>query len=92
MVCRWRFTWTMLLAGMVMILAGCGSQPSQVQPTSIPVGEATVVSQPTTMPATEPTSTEAPTAAPQAGRKLTILSWQAVTTLNPASGDWGQGL
>ena len=85
MVYRWRITWTMLLVVTVIIFAGCGAQQLQGLPTTVPATEATAVSQPTVEPTTIPMPTEVPTAAPTSKekQKLTILSWQAVTTLNP---------
>jgi len=75
----------MLLVVTVIIFAGCGAQQSQGLPTTVPATEATAVSQPTVEPTTIPMPTEVPTAAPTSKekQKLTILSWQAVTTLNP---------
>jgi peptide/nickel transport system substrate-binding protein len=56
-----------------------GSQQPQVQQPTAPAVQATDVPQPTVALA----PTKVPTAAPPAGGKLTILSWQAITTLNP---------
>jgi peptide/nickel transport system substrate-binding protein len=65
---------------MVVALVACGgSQQPQVQQPTAPAVQATDVPQPTVALA----PTKVPTAAPPAGGKLTILSWQAITTLNP---------
>lgn len=83
-----------LMVAAMMVLAACGTTPPQAPATTAPVAEATTApAAPTEAPAaTEapaptaaPAPTEAPTAAPEpaSGGKLTILYWQAVTTLNP---------
>jgi peptide/nickel transport system substrate-binding protein len=77
---RWVLMQAILPVVMVVALVACGgSQQPQVQQPTAPAVQATDVPQPTV--ALAPTN--APTAAPRTGGKLTILSWQAVTTLNP---------
>jgi len=77
---RWVLMQAILPVVMVVALVACGgSQQPQVQQPTAPAVQATDVPQPTV--ALAPTN--APTAAPPAGGKLTILSWQAITTLNP---------
>ncbi|MFV9505208.1 MAG: peptide ABC transporter substrate-binding protein [Oscillochloridaceae bacterium umkhey_bin13] len=83
--------WLPALAALSLVLAACGgAPPAQTPPTAAPAAPATAAPAPTAAPAasapteapTAPAPTETP-AAPAAGGKLTILYWQAVTTLNP---------
>jgi len=77
---RWVLMQAILPVVMVVALVACGgSQQPQVQQPTAPAVQATDVPQPTVALA----PTKVPTAAPPAGGKLTILSWQAITTLNP---------
>ncbi|MEF3275468.1 MAG: peptide ABC transporter substrate-binding protein [Chloroflexus sp.] len=77
-----------LMAAVAMILAACGNQQPQAQPTAAPTAapaQPTAAPAPTEPPVAQPTAAPAPTEPPAAkpGGKLTILYWQAVTTLNP---------
>ncbi len=83
------WAWITLMAVAAMILAACGQQ-QQAQPTTAPAEPATAAPAPTAAPQptdapAQPTAEPAPTTPPaaQQGGKLTILYWQAVTTLNP---------
>jgi peptide/nickel transport system substrate-binding protein len=88
------WSWNALLLIAMLVLAACGSTPpaapAATEAPAAPATEAPVAPAPTEAPAT-PAPTEAPTApapteapaAAEPGGKLTILYWQAVTTLNP---------
>jgi len=81
----------LFLIMIVLLLAACGQQTSQSQPPTLPSAQETVTAGPTVAPqptavpeaTAVPASTAVPTAIPPSGGKLTILSWQAITTLNP---------
>ncbi len=82
------WAWMALMAAVAMILAACGNQQPQAQPTAAPTAapaQPTAAPAPTEPPAAQPTAAPAPTEPPatKPGGKLTILYWQAVTTLNP---------